>query len=89
MHWAAVGGSLKLAMFLVEQGSPIDARDDTQATPLVLAASAGRQEIVELLLKKGADVNVQTDQGHSALQYAASKGWFEVRSIDSSLEFGL
>lgn len=63
---------------LIELGSPIDARDDTDTTPLILASSAGHAEIVALLLEKGANVNQQTIEGHSALQYAASKGWLSV-----------
>lgn len=44
-------------------------------TPLILAASAGKEDVVKTLLKEGADVNAQTVEGHSALQYAASKNW--------------
>lgn len=44
-------------------------------TPLILAASAGKENVVKTLLKEGADVNAQTVEGHSALQYAASKNW--------------
>lgn len=69
---------MKLVTFLVDQGSPIDATDDTDTTPLIVAASCGRAEVVAYLLKKGANVNQKTTQGHSALQYAASKGWSEV-----------
>lgn len=78
LHWASIGGNLKLVTYLLEQGSPIDPTDDTDSTPLILAASAGRSEIVTLLLEKGAKVNQKTSQGHSALQYACSKGWLEV-----------
>jgi ankyrin repeat protein len=78
LHWCSVGGSFKLATLLVELGSPIDPRDDTDTTPLILASSAGHAEIVNLLLEKGANVNHQSCEGHSALQYAASKGWLSV-----------
>jgi ankyrin repeat protein len=47
-------------------------------TPLILAASAGRIEVVQVLIGFGADVNAQNEGGHTALQYAASKGWKEV-----------
>lgn len=65
----------------MEQGSPVDPTDDTDTTPLILAASSGRSEVVAYLLEKGANVNQKTSQGHSALQYAASKGWIEVMII--------
>lgn len=44
-------------------------------TPLILAASAGREKVVNTLLAEGANVNLTTVDGHSALQYAASKNW--------------
>lgn len=44
-------------------------------TPLILAASAGREKVVNTLLNEGANVNAATVDGHSALQYAASKNW--------------
>lgn len=50
-------------------------------TPIILAASAGRSDIVRLLIGAGASVNAQNAQGHSALQYAASKGWKDVRTL--------
>lgn len=50
-------------------------------TPLILAASAGRIGVVKLLIGSGANVNAQNVQGHSPLQYAASKGWKDVSFI--------
>lgn len=47
-------------------------------TPLIIAASAGKPNFVNLLLAKGANVNAQNNGGHSALQYAASKNHCEV-----------
>lgn len=47
----------------------------TNMTPLILAASAGREKVVNTLLIEGANVNATTIDGHSALQYAASKNW--------------
>lgn len=44
-------------------------------TPLILASSAGREKVVNTLLAEGANVNATTVDGHSALQYAASKNW--------------
>ncbi|XP_066150230.1 26S proteasome non-ATPase regulatory subunit 10-like [Euwallacea fornicatus] len=78
LHWACVGGSLKLVTHLIELGSPIDPRDDTETTPLILASSAGHTQIVCLLIDKGAILDQQSSNGHSALQYAASKGWVPI-----------
>ncbi|XP_011310262.1 26S proteasome non-ATPase regulatory subunit 10-like isoform X2 [Fopius arisanus] len=42
------------------------------------AASAGREKVVVILITEGANVNAQTIDGHSALQYAASKNWHSI-----------
>lgn len=47
-------------------------------TPVILASSANRVDVVQLLLERGADVNRRSDEGHSSIQYAASKGWKQV-----------
>lgn len=78
IHWSALSGNVKLVTYLIDCGSPIDPTDDTDTTPLILAASAGRSQIVDILIQKGANVNHKSNQGHSALQYACSKGLIEV-----------
>lgn len=50
-------------------------------TPLILAASAGRVEVVKTLIEYGVNINAKNQEGHSALQYAASKGWTEVSCL--------
>lgn len=49
-----------------------------QTTPLILAASGGRIDVVKTLIEYGVNINAKNQEGHSALQYAASKGWTEV-----------
>lgn len=44
-------------------------------TPLILAASGGRDKVVDTLLSEGANVNHKAHDDHSALQHAASKNW--------------
>lgn len=78
VHWAALGGNENLVDFLIDLGSPVDPVDDTNSTPLILASSAGRIEVVKLLLGKGADVNKKTSRGQSSLHYSCSKGHLEV-----------
>lgn len=47
-------------------------------TPLMIASSAGRIEIVRYLLECGADVTAQNSTKQTALHYAASKGHLNV-----------
>lgn len=70
--------------YLIDKKSIIDSLDDTESTPLILAASSGRTEVVKLLISNGANVNHTTNLGHSSLQYSCSKGWKEVCFIPSS-----
>lgn len=78
IHWSVLSGNLKLVTYLIELGSNVNPEDDTETTPLILASSAGHSEVVHLLLTKCDDINHKGTQGHSALQYAASKGWLKV-----------
>lgn len=48
-------------------------------TPLIIAASAGRDNIVKMLLERKAEPNNKTFTGHTALHYAASRNRFHVR----------
>jgi len=81
LHWAASIGSQMLVDYLLDHDSMVglvDASDEANWTPLIIAASAGKLEIVETLIGKGADVNAKNSGGHSALQYAASKNHAEI-----------
>lgn len=46
----------------------------------MIAASAGRLEVVKLLLNRQADVNAINQNRQSSLHYAASKSHFDVKS---------
>lgn len=47
-------------------------------TPLHIAASAGREDIVKALISKGAQLNSVNQNGCTPLHYAASKDRYEV-----------
>lgn len=63
----------------------------TNMTPLILASSAGRDKVVNTLIAEGANVNAQTTEGHSALQYAASKNWQNicVKLVENSADINI
>ncbi|KAB0799494.1 hypothetical protein PPYR_07374 [Photinus pyralis] len=81
IHWAVLSGNVELVKFLIELHSPIDPFDDTDTTPLILSASAGKLNVVDVLLQNNANINHKNELGHSALQYACSKGWLEVAKL--------
>uniref|UniRef100_A0A182N1G0 ANK_REP_REGION domain-containing protein n=1 Tax=Anopheles dirus TaxID=7168 RepID=A0A182N1G0_9DIPT len=79
LHWAALGGQEALVQSILERhAAQLDAEDDTKATPLILAVLGGHRPIVTLLTVRGATVNHRNWRGHSALQYACSKGYPDI-----------
>jgi ankyrin repeat protein len=59
--------------------APLDATDpDSLRTPLMVAADAGHEAMVEWLLGRGVDVNVKDTGGCTALMLAAGRGSMEV-----------
>nr|CAI5819209.1 unnamed protein product [Callosobruchus analis] len=57
IHWSVLSGNVKLVTYLIDLGTPINPADDTDSTPLILASSAGRSEIVRMILERCDDVN--------------------------------
>jgi RNA polymerase sigma factor (sigma-70 family) len=52
MHYAAAYGFADIISLLIERGAPMDALDDSGATPLDAAREASREEALRLLLGK-------------------------------------
>jgi ankyrin repeat protein len=63
---------------LLDEGNPIDERDDRGYAPLMLAGYAGHLEAVELLLARGADPNTTDLFGNTVLMGAAYKGFVKI-----------
>jgi len=71
LHWAADRGATDRIQVLLDNGAPINARDDNGETPLHLAVIAGHIEAVELLLSRGADQNIKNHDSETPCQLAA------------------
>lgn len=61
-------------MLCLDQNIPVDFRFNSGATPLIVAAEAGRLEVVEFLIESGANLNARNDHDYSALHWAAFHG---------------
>jgi len=70
---AVIANDLDRAKAAIARGADVNAKAlDVDMTPLIVAASAGGQPMVEWLLEKGADVNAANKAGQTALILAAS-----------------
>jgi ankyrin repeat protein len=68
LHDAALGGSAEVIGMLLDGGAEIDARNlETGATPLMQAASLGKLEAVNELLKRGTNPHLRDNAGHTAV----------------------
>jgi ankyrin repeat protein len=82
LHDAALGGSPAVIKLLIEHGARIDAVDrESGATPLMVAASMGRTEALETLLKRGADPHIKDRNGKTALDRAREAGFHEAQTV--------
>ncbi|KAL4402954.1 putative ankyrin-repeat protein [Malassezia pachydermatis] len=88
LHWAATSDDkLELVEALLGAGEiPLDDKDHSGWTPLMIAASAGARRIVSLLIARGADVHAGNHKRITALHYASSKNHADV--VRALLEAG-
>jgi hypothetical protein len=78
---AVAQGDVAQAASLLDQGAVIDARDEAGRTPLMLAVTQDRLEIVRLLLARGADPNAADNAGHTPLQQATKRNLQDVAAL--------
>lgn len=76
---AADRGDHDIADALLRRGADVNARAEGDgATPLMIAASADNEPLVELLLARGANVHTEDAFGATALHYAAMFGTHQI-----------
>ena len=81
LHWAAICGMAAevdphhdaVAQGLLGAGADVNAKDEWEYTPLLLAAFWNKPEIAKVLLAHGAQVNARTNDGRTALAIARCK----------------
>src|SRR5579871_1113009 len=69
--------NFSLLKTLVEKGADVNARDEYDDTPLLLAARWDHRASMRLLIQHGADVRSKNQQGYTALDWAAINGNIE------------
>lgn len=72
LHEAAAAGNVTDLQAALAAGTPADSRDQTGATPLMVAgAGSARPELLKVLLDAGANVNASDNSGFTPLLLAA------------------
>lgn len=69
LHYAAAGGHVEMARWLLEQSAYIDAESPNGTTPLMMAARQKQISVLRLLLEEGADPTVRNQSGLTARDY--------------------
>jgi uncharacterized protein len=78
---AARAGDAPALLSLIDQGAPVNLRDGSGNSALMLAAYHGHAELVRELAARGADVDLKNDRGQSPLAGAAFKGFADVAAV--------
>lgn len=76
---AARGGHAEAVKSILASGrADVNGKDERGDTPLIVAARAGHDDVVQALLVAKADPNAKNDGGQTALTLAAAGGHDEV-----------
>jgi ankyrin repeat protein len=74
LHAAVAGRSREIVELLLGRGVEVNARQQVGYTALMGAASAGREDLIDLLIRHGADPAVVADDGLTAAEVARRHG---------------
>jgi ankyrin repeat protein len=77
----ALNNSADAVRALIEAGADVNATQHGGFTPLIQAASAGKKEIVQVLLAHGARTDTRCDQGRTALDYARERRHMSIAEL--------
>ena len=74
LHFAALVGDVTKIESLLSLGFPVDSRDATNKTPLMIAAWYGELQAVKCLVGKGASPSLEDNLGWNSLHFASLSG---------------
>lgn len=83
---ACSGGQCDAAALLLDAGAPIEARNGSGMTGLILAASCGANELCEMLIERGAEINATSKSYWTAIVWASDRQ--QVSSVAFLMEKG-
>jgi Ankyrin repeats (many copies) len=78
---AAAAGDIVRTTALLDEGTPLNERDELGRTPLMLAVVQSRLDVVRLLLDRGADPNIADNAGRTPLQHAKQANSAEIAAM--------
>jgi len=79
---ASKEGHADTVALLLDMGAQIESKDpESSSTPLILASSLGRKEVVHLLLSKPIDINATNKNRASALMSACANGHRDIAEL--------
>ncbi|MCV9997104.1 ankyrin repeat domain-containing protein [Pararhizobium sp. YC-54] len=81
LHAAAAQDDVAAIQRLLSAGAPIDARDGSGATALLVATHTNNVNAAEALINAGADVNAKDNIKDSAYLYAGARGHLNILKI--------
>ncbi|XP_076275512.1 histone-lysine N-methyltransferase G9a isoform X2 [Rhynchophorus ferrugineus] len=85
LHLAVLKGNLRMVQFLTNLQADLESMDNEQSTPLMLAVTENRNDILKYLLASGAQLIAKGTDGMTVLHLAAKCGNLEAcRSIVSA-----
>lgn len=71
LHKCAFDGDVRVSRWLVEHGAAVDAKDNMDITPLLVAVKMGQKDVTKYLLEQKADCNKADFQGNCAVHFCA------------------
>ncbi len=74
LHYAATGGHVRIAAFLIGAYADVNAESPNGTTPLMMAAMYSNSDMVKLLLESGAEAYPRNDLDLSAEDFAVKAG---------------